>query len=150
VGRIEQGREAVDERQCSIGEAELEVLKVLWEHGPGTVREINARLQPRGRQWAYTTVQTMLHRLQGKGCVYSARTDRNGAAHVFEAAVSRERLLSQRLRDLADQLCDGTASPLLLALVEGQQFSPEDIRHFRRLLDQLEKPGPRKPALRQC
>jgi predicted transcriptional regulator len=138
----------VDERQCSIGEAELEVLKVLWEHGPGTVREINARLGPRGRQWAYTTVQTMLHRLQAKGCVRSGRADRGGAAHVFAAAVSRDRLLSQRLRDLADQLCDGTASPLLLALVEGHQFSPEDLRHFRRLLDELDPPAPRRPGSR--
>jgi BlaI family penicillinase repressor len=133
----------VDERQYSIGEAELEVLKVLWEHGPGTVRQINARLQPRGHQWAYTTVQTMLHRLQGKGCVKSGRGDRGGAAHVFEAAVTRDLLLSQRLRDLANQLCDGTASPLLLALVEGQRFTSEDIRHFRKLLDQLEKSDPR-------
>jgi len=132
----------VQQRPSSIGEAELEVLKVLWEHGPGTVREINARLQPRGRQWAYTTVQTMLHRLHGKGCVRQGT--QAGAAHVFEAAVSRERLLGQRLRDLAQQWCDGTSSPLLLALVEGQQFTPEEIRQFRRLLDQLEKP-PRKP-----
>jgi predicted transcriptional regulator len=137
----------VDERQYSIGEAELEVLKVLWEHGPGTVREINARVAPRGHQWAYTTVQTMLHRLQTKGCVRSGRAG-VGAAHVFEAAVSRDRLLSQRLRDLADQLCDGTASPLLLALVEGQQLSPEDIRHFRRLLDQLDPPAARRPGPR--
>ena len=131
----------MDDRPCSIGEAELEVLKVLWEHGPGTVRQINARLEPRGRQWAYTTVQTMLHRLENKGCV---RSDPAGAAHVFEAAVSRERLLSRRLRDLAAQWCDGTSSPLLLALVEGQQFTAGEIRQFRRLLDELEKPPSRK------
>jgi BlaI family transcriptional regulator, penicillinase repressor len=139
----------VDQRACSIGEAELEVLKVLWEHGPGTVRQVNARLQPRGYQWAYTTVQTMLHRLENKGCVRSSRSDRAGAAHIFDAAVSRDRLLSLRLRDLADQWCDGTSSPLLLALVEGQQFTLDEIRHFRRLLDQLEKPGSRKPRSRE-
>lgn len=133
----------MDERQSSISEAELEVLKVLWEHGPGTVREINARFEARGRQWAYTTVQTMLHRLETKGCV---RCDRTASTHIFEAALSRDRLLSQRLRDLADQLCDGTASPLLLALVEGQQLSAEDIQQFRQLLDQLDKP--RKPRAR--
>ena len=133
----------MDERQSSISEAELEVLKVLWEHGPGTVREINAHLGPRGRQWAYTTVQTMLHRLEAKGCV---RSDRSGPAHVFAAILSRDRLLSRRLRDLADQLCDGTASPLLLALVEGQQLTPQEIRQFRVLLDQLEKA--RKPRSR--
>jgi BlaI family transcriptional regulator, penicillinase repressor len=139
----------VGERQYSIGEAELEVLKVLWEHGPGTVREINARLEQRGHQWAYTTVQTMLHRLQSKGCVRSNPRDRSGAAHIFAAIVSRERLLSQRLRDLANQLCGGTSSPLLLALVEGQEFTAEDIRQFRRLLDQLEKPNAQQPSSRK-
>jgi len=139
----------VDERQCSVGEAELEVLKVLWEHGPGTVREINARLRPRGHRWAYTTVQTMLHRLQGKGCVRSGPSEGGGAAHVFAAAVTRARFLGQRLRTLADQLCDGTASPLLLALVEGQQFTAEEIRQLRQMLDRLEKPAPANPRARQ-
>ena len=139
----------MDDRPCTIGEAELEVLKVLWDHGPGTVRQINARLQPRGHHWAYTTVQTMLHRLENKGCVRSGRGDQAGAAHVFEAALSRERLLSRRLRDLAEQWCDGTSSPLLLALVEGQQFTPEEIRQFRRLLDELEKPPSRKRRSRE-
>jgi predicted transcriptional regulator len=131
----------VDEPNASLGEAELEVLKVLWDHGPGTVRAVNALLRRQGRRCAYTTVQTVLQRLEGKGFV---RSDKGGKAHVFEAAVSRDRLLSRRLRDLADQLCDGTASPLLLALVEGSRFTAEEIRAFRRLLDRLE--GPRGPA----
>jgi predicted transcriptional regulator len=114
------------------------VLKALWEHGPGTVRDVLAAL---GRTYAYTTVLTMLQRLEAKGLV---RSDKSKPAHVFEAAVSRERLLSQRLRDLADQLCDGTASPLLLALVEGGRFTAEDIEQFRRLLDQLDPPRPSK------
>ena len=130
-------------------ERELDIMAVLWEHGPGTVRQINARLEPRGRQWAYTTVQTMLHRLENKGCVTSGRGEQAGAAHVFEAALSRERLLSRRLRDLAEQWCDGTSSPLLMALVEGQQFTPEEIRQFRRLLDELEKPPSRKRRPRE-
>jgi predicted transcriptional regulator len=125
----------VAERQPPVSEAELEVLKVLWQHGPGTVREVIARLG--GRPRAYTTVQTLLQRLEAKGYVAS---DRGGQANVYRAAVSRDDLLSRRLRALADQLCDGTASPLLLALVQGGRFTPEDIQHFRRLLDELD-PG---------
>ncbi len=139
----------MDELQSSLGEAELEVLKVLWEHGPGTVREVNAHLQSRGHGWAYTTVQTMLSRLQAKGCVRAQPGERPGAAHRFEAAVSRERLLSRRLSDLADQLCDGTRSPLLLALVEGQRLTPAEIQQLRHLLDQLEQPPARKPRSRE-
>jgi predicted transcriptional regulator len=138
----------VDEPQSSIGGAELEVLKALWEHGPGTVREINARLQDRGRAWAYTTVQTMLHRLEGKGLVRAMPGERPGSAHRFQAAVSRERLLSRKLSDLANQLCDGTRSPLLLALVEGHRFTPAEIRQLRQRLDELEQATPRKSATR--
>jgi predicted transcriptional regulator len=128
--------------QTPISDAELEVLKVLWEQGPGTVRLVNAVLQGRGRRRAYTTVQTLLLRLEAKGYV---RSNKGAPAHVFEAAVSRERLLSQRLRDLADQLCGGTASPLLLALVEGGRFTAEELEEFRRLLDRLDPPRAGRP-----
>jgi BlaI family transcriptional regulator, penicillinase repressor len=128
----------VEERQASVSESELEVLKALWDAGPCTVRALNTALQHHGRRWAYTTVQTLLQRLEVKGYVAS---DRTGAAHVFRAAVSRDALVSRRLRDLADQLCGGTASPLLLALVEDGRLTSEDVQHLRRLLDQLDPPG---------
>ena len=122
-------------RQPPISETEMEVMKVLWDHGPGTVREINARLHALGWRKAYTTVLTLLHRLQAKGYVGS---DTKDVAHVFRAAVSRDRLLRRRLKDLAHQLGDGTATPLVLALVEGQRFKPEEIERLRRMLDELE------------
>jgi predicted transcriptional regulator len=122
-------------RHSPISETELEVLKVLWEHGPGTVREVNRVLRQRGRRWAYTTVLTLLQRLEAKGHVQS---DKKGVAHVFSAAVSREGLLRRRLKDLADDLCDGTATVLVQALVQGHRFSPEEIEHLRRMLDDLE------------
>ena len=128
----------MDERQATVSESELEVLKALWEAGPCTVRALNTALQCLGRRWAYTTVQTLLQRLEAKGYV---ENDRTGAAHVFRAAVSREGLVSRRLRDLADQLCGGTASPLLLALVEDGRLTNEDVQQLRRLLDQLDPPS---------
>jgi BlaI family penicillinase repressor len=127
--------------QSPISETELAVLKVLWDHGAGTVREIQALLQEQGRKWAYTTVQTLLNRLQGKG--YAA-TDKGGTAHVYRAIVTRDELLRRRLGALADEFCEGTASPLVLALVEGGQFTPEEIERFRNLLDQLGGDRPRK------
>ena len=130
----------MDERQAPVSESELEVLKTLWEVGPGTVRAVNAALREGGRRWAYTTVQTLLQRLEAKGYV---ACDRGGSAHVFRAAVSREGLVSRRLRDLADQLCGGTASPLLLALVEDGRLTGEDVQQLRRLLDRLDPPGRR-------
>jgi predicted transcriptional regulator len=119
-----------------VSDAELEVLKILWEHGPGTVRQIESHLRRRRRRWAYTTVQTLLSRLREKGCV--AR-DKGGAAHVFRAAVSRQKLLESGLCDLAERVCDGTASPLVNALVQGVRLSADDIAHVRKLLDEMAK-----------
>jgi predicted transcriptional regulator len=127
----------VDARQPPVSKAELEVLKVLWERPSATVREVNAALREQGRDQAYTTVQTLLQRLQAKGYVSS---DRGGPANVYRAAVSRDDLVSQRLRELSEQLCDGTSSPLLLALVEGSRLTAEEVRRLRELLDRLQPP----------
>ena len=121
--------------QPPISETEQAVLKVLWDRGPGTVREILAALVEQGHSWAYTTVQTLLTRLTAKGYVAA---DRTGPAHVYRAAVTRGEQLQQRLSDQADTFCEGTASPLMLALVEGSEFTPEEIARFRQLLDKLE------------
>jgi BlaI family transcriptional regulator, penicillinase repressor len=123
-------------RRPSTSQAELDILKTIWESGPGTVRELNVRLRKGGRRWAYTTVLTLLQRLEAKGYVAS---DKTGLAHVFRAVVSRERVLRQRLKDLANQLCEGTPAPLVLALVQDQHFSEDEIEQFRKLLDRLEE-----------
>ena len=57
---------------------------------------------------------------------------------MFRSIVSREELLSHGLAKLADRICDGTASPLVHALVKGRKFSPAEITRFRQLLDDLE------------
>lgn len=116
-----------------LSEAEMEVLKVLWDIGPATVRAINRELSGRGRSWAYTTVATLLQRLAAKGFVSSSAAE---FAHVYGALVSREELLDRRLRDAADELCNGDAAPLVLALVQGHRFTPEELARFRCLLDE--------------
>jgi predicted transcriptional regulator len=126
----------------AISDTELEVLKVLWDRSEGTVREILEELKPQKR-WAYTTVQTLLNRLQTKGYL---RSDRSGSAHIYRPAVSRDQLLQLRLNDLSRKLCEGTASPLVMALVEGVRFTPEEIDQLRKLLNQLEEPKDDPPS----
>jgi predicted transcriptional regulator len=113
--------------------AETEVLRALWGCGPATVRAVNRQLQGGGRRWAYTTVATLLQRLMTKGFV---ACDAAQSPHVYRAAVSREGLLRQRLRDAAEELCDGDAAPLVLALVQDHRFTAEELDRFRRLLDE--------------
>ena len=121
-------------RRLPVSDAELEVLKVLWTTGPVTVRDVAAALRKQRRRLAYNTVLTLLSRLREKGYV---ATDRRDTAHLFRAIVTRDDLLGSSLAALADRVCDGTASPLVLALVRGQRFSTQEIEHFRKLLDTL-------------
>jgi BlaI family penicillinase repressor len=120
-----------------VSDAELEVLKVLWASGPSTVRDVAAALRRQRRRLAYNTVLTLLSRLREKGFVDA---DRRDTAHVFRAIVSRDELVGSSLSQLADRICDGTASPLLLALVRDPRLSAADIAHLKKLLDDLE-PG---------
>lgn len=129
-----------------VSETELEVLKVLWDRGAGTVREINELLAERGRRWAYTTVLTLLARLEAKG--YAA-SDKSGVAHVFRPRVTRDKLLAARLDTLAAELCEGTATPLVHALVQGRRFTAAEIERFRQLLDELEAKHAASPAKRK-
>ncbi|GIW89295.1 MAG: transcriptional regulator [Isosphaeraceae bacterium] len=124
-----------------LSDSELEVMKVLWREGAGTVRQVNERLAELGRRWAYTTVLTLLQRLQAKGWV---RSETGGPAHVFRAVASREDWLKDRLGTLAEQTCGGERMPLLLALVKGERFTEQQIAEFRRLLDAMEDGEPRQ------
>ncbi|MGE5834526.1 MAG: BlaI/MecI/CopY family transcriptional regulator [Acidobacteriota bacterium] len=121
-------------RRLPVSDAELEVLKELWTAGPATVRDVATALRRRRRRLAYNTVLTLLSRLREKGYVAA---DRRDTAHLFRALVTRDELLGSSLSALADRVCDGTASPLVLALVRGQRFSADEIAHFRKLLDEL-------------
>lgn len=122
--------------KATITEAEMVLLKTLWDSGPGTVRESVGRVTD--RDWAYTTVQTLLTRLESKGLVVC---DRGGQAHVFSAAVSQNGLLKGRLRELADQLCGGLSTPLVLALMDDTELTREDIAALRAQLDRLDANG---------
>ena len=120
-------------KRPALSDSEREVLRVLWDHGPRPIREINQVLESQGRRWAYTTVATLLQRLVVKKFVAS---DSSAVPHVYRARVSRDELLDRRLKDAAEELCDGRAAPLVLALVQGNQFSPDELARLRRLLDE--------------
>jgi predicted transcriptional regulator len=119
----------------AMSDAEREVLKVLWEHGPLGVRNVLARLVDQGQQWSRSTVITLLQRLEKKGYVGS---DKSRFAFVFRALVSREDVISARLNDLAGELCDGEALPLVLAFAERHRFTAAELARFRGMIDQLE------------
>jgi predicted transcriptional regulator len=125
-------------RPVAVPDAELAVLKVLWESGPASIREIADVLYPDGQTSHYATVQKLLERLRERGCVSRRRA---GRAHVFRAIVERSDLIRERLRDAAEKLCEGSLTPLLTHLVVGRQLSRQEIDALRRLIDELDEGG---------
>jgi predicted transcriptional regulator len=126
-----------------MSDAEREVLKVLWDYGPQTVRDVIVRLGERGQDWSRTTVITLLQRLEGKGYVES---DKSQFAFVFRPIVSREDEMHARMTDLAGKLCDGDALPLVLAFAERHDFTPEDLARFRKMIAGLEAKSGKRGA----
>ena len=122
-------------RQYDLGAAELAVLKVLWEHGPATVREVLTRLHESGRQVAYTTVQTLLTRLEQKRFV---TCDKSELAFVYRARLTRQRLTRSRLKSLVNQLYDGAAGPLVLQLIRMEHFTAPEIDELQKLIERLD------------
>ena len=119
-----------------ITDKELEVLHVLWEHGPAPIRRITDVLYPDSRSSYYATVQKLLDRLEAKGCV---TRDRSSSIHLFAASVGRDDIVGRRLQAVAEQLCGGSWTPLLTHLVQTRKLSSADRETLRRLVDELDR-----------
>ena len=119
-------------RPRDVTDAELDVLRALWENGPATIRTLTDGLYPRGGTSEYATVQKLLERLEAKGNV-ARRAE--GRQNVFRATVRRDELVARRLRDTAEELCDGSLTPLITQLVDAGQLSREELRELRRVVD---------------
>ena len=122
---------------ADVTDAELAVLRHLWANGPSTRRQIADALYPGGGPAHYTTVQKLLERLEGKRC---ARSRLAGSVREFTATVGRDALIRRRLRDVADKLCGGSLTPLLMNLVRAKPLTAAEVDELRALLDDLQKP----------
>jgi predicted transcriptional regulator len=114
---------------------ELELLEPLWKLGTASVREIQEALPEKNRP-AYTTVQTMIYRLEEKGAL--RRVKKIGNAHIFEPVFTRKAVYRRLVDDLLDMF-GGTAAPLMSHLAESGKLSLADVREAERILAKLEK-----------
>jgi BlaI family penicillinase repressor len=117
-----------------ISRFELELLEKLWELGPCSVREIQESLPERKRP-AYTTVQTMIYRLEEKGAV--RRVKKIGNAHIFEAVLTRKAVHRRLIGDLLN-LFGGSAAPVVAHLVETGKLTLADIKELEKKLEAAE------------
>src|SRR5262245_45624097 len=115
-----------------ITDAELDVLQALWKDGPVPIRPITEALYGDCKTSQYATVQKLLERLEAKGCVVR---DRTSNVHVFSAAIGRDELVGRRLQAVAEELCDGSWTPLLTNLVQKTKLSEKDRQMLRQMID---------------
>ena len=117
--------------------AELRVMKVLWNLGSGTVRQVLDALPSHGGERpAYTTVMTMMKQLADKGAL---AVDRERQPFVYTPAVRRDRVLGSRLTQFLQTVFDGQAEDLVLHLVEQADLSPEDLRRIEAKIQEREQ-----------
>lgn len=115
-------------------DAELEILAVLWQRGPATVREIHTDLEP-ARGTGYTTILKLLQIMTAKGLV---TRDESAKSHVYRAAAAQERTQAGLVGALIDRAFGGSAARLVQRALDARRAAPEELAEIRRLLDAAE------------
>lgn len=117
-------------------DAELEILRVLWEHEPCAVRDVHEAFGKIGRSVAYTTVLKLLQIMTEKGLV---DRDVSGRAHLYRSAIPRPHTQKQLVDDLVERAFGGDAAQLVLHALAGGKSSPEELAEIRGLLEKMER-----------
>lgn len=109
---------------------ELRIMQTLWTKGPSSIRELQEAF-PEEERPAYTTVQTVVYRLEFKKAV--RRTEKISNAHVFEAMVSRSSAQNRMIDELV-ALFGGQTLPIVTHLIDSGKLTPEEVREARKAL----------------
>ncbi len=120
-------------------DTELSILRVLWQHGPGSVRETLKRFnEKQGAEAGYTTILKMLQIMTDKGLV---ERDDSQRPQVYRARLAQEQTQRQLLDDLLDRAFGGSAKDLVMQALASKEASEEELAQVERLLDRLEGGG---------
>ena len=120
-------------RLPKLSKLELQIMEALWTAGPSAIREIQEAFAAKNRP-AYTTVQTMVYRLEAKKALRRSR--KIGNAHIFEAVITRE-AAQRRLVDEFLSLFGGRMQPVMAHLIEAGNLSADDVADAEKLLREL-------------
>jgi predicted transcriptional regulator len=116
-------------------DAELAILRVLWDTGPATVRQVQDALEGE-RGTGYTTTLKLMQIMLDKGLL---KRDESRHAHVYEPAVSRGSAQKQFVSELLDQVFEGSAQQLVMQVLSARKSTADELAAIRQLLDQIEK-----------
>ncbi len=118
-----------------ITERQFAVLRVLWEHGPLTVRGLMEHL-PRGDRQPYTTVLGLVQGMEKAGLVDH---EKQGLTHVYRSTASRREATGSLLADFVARFFHGSVEQLVLGLVDAEQLDPDDLRSIEARLDRTSR-----------
>jgi BlaI family transcriptional regulator, penicillinase repressor len=121
-------------------ELELEILKVLWVKSPQTVREVREAMAALGRELAHTSLITTLNVMYDKGFVNRASAQ-EGRGFAFSPRVSRADVSQGMVGDLVERVFEGSASALMLSLLENEQIAARDLSELRSAIERYRKGG---------
>ena len=122
-------------RQPKLSRLELRIMETLWSRGPSSIRDLVDAF-PEKERLAYTTVQTVVYRLEAKKAI--RRTTKVNNAHIFEAVISRLSAQHRMIDDLV-ALFGGKRLPIVTHLIESGKLTPEEVREARKSLEQAGK-----------
>src|SRR6185503_14757591 len=117
-------------RKHHLADLQLAIMHVLWERGEVTVAEVRDSLEP-ARSLAYTTVGTMLTKMEEKGQV-THRSD--GRVNIYKAIVQQDQVSRSMVTDLADRLFNGDVKQMVCHLLDGSELTPGDLAELKQLI----------------
>ncbi|MEZ0006816.1 BlaI family penicillinase repressor [Flavobacterium sp. 28YEA47A] len=116
--------------------SELEILQVLWQFGPSTVRFVNDQLNEQKRAVQYTSTLKLMQIMTEKGMLVS---DKSQMKHVYSPAIEEKKTKGFLLEKFVDALYNGSSSSLVMQLLGNKNTTKEEIEEIRNLLDQLDQ-----------
>jgi len=116
-------------------DAELAILRVLWNRGPSTVRQVQDELS-KSKKTGYTTVLKFMQIMVDKGLL---RRDDSPYAHIYEARVPREQTQRSIVADIVDRVFEGSMSRLVMQALEAKHATSEELAEIRKVLKKYER-----------
>ncbi|MCB0696827.1 MAG: BlaI/MecI/CopY family transcriptional regulator [Chitinophagaceae bacterium] len=115
-------------------ESELEILNILWNRGPSTVRTVHEILEP-SKGSGYTTTLKLMQIMHEKGLV---KRDNSAKVHIFEAVVSKEKTQGQLIRKMVDTVFNGNTMQMVMQALGNHKADAAELEAIRKYLDKIE------------
>ena len=129
-------QESLDNKSTEPTKSELEILQILWKHGPSTVRFVNDTLNEMKRAVQYTSTLKLMQIMAEKKML---TRDQSSMKHIYHAAIEEQKTKSALLEKFVDAMYNGSASSLMLQLLGNKKTSKKELQAIKDMLTQLDK-----------